>query len=86
MLRWLIFANVPFPKSPYSSVKRVVYFYIINLVGNYIMVNELKSPYEEFFKKKFNVHVKKIKIEIHPKMIMILTYKNMVLFKPFKCP
>ncbi len=31
----------------------------------------------------FNVHVKKIKIEIHPKMIMIWTYENMAHFKPF---
>jgi hypothetical protein len=38
--------DVPFPKSPYNSVKMVVYFDIINLVGNYIMINELKSPYE----------------------------------------
>jgi hypothetical protein len=30
----------------------VVYFDIINLMGNYMMVNELKSPYENkpFFK------------------------------------
>ncbi len=35
-------------------------------------------------KKFFNVHVKKIKIEIHPKMIMIWTYENMANFKPFK--
>ncbi len=40
-------ANVPFPKSPYGSVKMVVYFDIINLVRNYMVVNELKSPYEE---------------------------------------
>ncbi len=37
-------------------------------------------------KKFLNLHVMKIKIEIHPKMIMILTYKNMVHFRPFKCP
>ncbi len=37
------------------------------------------------YKKLFNVHVKK-KIEIHPKMIMIWTYKNMVCFRPFKSP
>jgi hypothetical protein len=37
-------------------------------------------------KKFFNVHVKKIKIEIHPKMIMIWTYENMVHFRPFKSP
>jgi hypothetical protein len=28
------------------------------------------------FNQFFNVHVKKIKIEIHPKMIMIWTYEN----------
>jgi hypothetical protein len=39
----------------------VVYFDIINLVGNYMVVNELKSPYEnKWFKYFFNVHVKKI--------------------------
>jgi hypothetical protein len=38
--------NVLFLKNPYGSVKMVVYFDIINLVGNYIVVNELKSPYE----------------------------------------
>ncbi len=32
------------------------------------------------FKQFFNVHVKKIKIEIHPKMIMIWTYENMASF------
>ncbi len=37
-------------------------------------------------KKFFNVHVKKIKIEIHPKMIMIWTYENMAHFRPFKSP
>ncbi len=34
------------PKSPYNSVKMVVYFYIINLVGNYMVINEQKSTYE----------------------------------------
>jgi len=38
--------DVPLPKNPYGSVKMVVYFDIINLVGNYIVVNELKIPYE----------------------------------------
>ncbi len=37
-------------------------------------------------KKKKNVNVKKIKIEIHPKMIMIRTYENMAHFRPFKSP
>ncbi len=36
--------------------------------------------------KKINVHFKKIKIEIHTKMIMIWTYENMAHFKPFKSP
>ncbi len=36
------------------------------------------------FKKKFNVHVNKIEIEIHPKLIMIWTYENMAHFMPFK--
>jgi hypothetical protein len=39
--------DVPFPKSPYGNVKMTIYFDIINLVGNYIVVNELKSSYEE---------------------------------------
>jgi len=39
--------DVPLFKSPYSSVKMVVYFDIIKLVENYMVVNELKSPYEE---------------------------------------
>jgi hypothetical protein len=34
------------PKSPYGSVKMEVYFDIINLMANYIVVNELKNPYE----------------------------------------
>jgi len=38
--------DVALPKSPYNSVKMEIYFDIIDLVGNYIMVNELKSPYE----------------------------------------
>jgi hypothetical protein len=39
--------DLPLPKSPYYSVKMAIYFHIINLVGNYIMVNELKISYEE---------------------------------------
>ncbi len=38
--------NVPLPRSPYGSVKMTIYFDIINLVGNYMVVNEQKSPYE----------------------------------------
>jgi hypothetical protein len=34
------------PKSLYNSVKMVVYFNIINLTRNYMMVNELNSPNE----------------------------------------
>jgi hypothetical protein len=37
-------------------------------------------------KKFFNVPIKKIKIEIHPKMVMIWTYENMAHFRPFKSP
>jgi hypothetical protein len=37
-------------------------------------------------KTLLNVHVKKIKTEIHPKMIMIWTYENIVHFRPFKSP
>jgi hypothetical protein len=39
--------DAPLPKSPYDSVKMTVYFDIINLMGNYMVVNELKCPYEE---------------------------------------
>jgi hypothetical protein len=39
--------DAPIPKSPYGSVKMVVYFNIINLMGNYMVVYELKDPYEE---------------------------------------
>jgi hypothetical protein len=38
--------DVPLPKSPYDNVKMVVYFDIINLMGNHMVVNELKNPYE----------------------------------------
>jgi hypothetical protein len=42
----------PLPKSPYINVKMVIYFDVINLVGNYLVVNELKIPYEnKTFKK-----------------------------------
>jgi hypothetical protein len=39
--------DVPLPKSPYGSVKTVVYFNIIHLVGNYMVVYEQKTPYEK---------------------------------------
>jgi len=39
-------ANAPLLKNPHYSVKMTIYFDIINLVGNYIVVNELKNPYE----------------------------------------
>jgi len=39
--------DAPFIKSPYGNVKMVVYFNIINLVENYMVVYELKNPYEE---------------------------------------
>jgi hypothetical protein len=38
--------DVPFLKSPYGSVKMIVNFDIINLMGNYMVINELKIPYE----------------------------------------
>jgi hypothetical protein len=38
--------DVPFPKNPYCDVKMIVYFDIIILMGNYMVVNELKCPYE----------------------------------------
>jgi hypothetical protein len=39
-------AYAPLPKSPYINVKLKVYFDIIDLMGNYMVVNELKNPYE----------------------------------------
>jgi hypothetical protein len=51
-LRWFISVDVPFLKNPYGSVKITIYFEIINLVGNYMVVDELKSPHEnKSFKK-----------------------------------
>jgi hypothetical protein len=40
-------AHAPLLKNPCGSVKMVVYFDIINLMGNYMVINELKSPYED---------------------------------------
>ncbi len=40
--------DAPLPKSPCSRIKMVVHFDIIDLVGNYMAVHELKSPYEEY--------------------------------------
>jgi general stress protein CsbA len=40
-------ANAPLPKSPYSNTKMTIYFDTINLVWNYMVVNELKSPCQE---------------------------------------
>jgi hypothetical protein len=39
--------DVPLPKSPYNNVTMAIDFDIINFVGNYIMINELKSPCEK---------------------------------------
>jgi hypothetical protein len=36
------------------------------------------------FRQLFNIHVKGKQIQIHPKMVMIWTYENMVHFKSFK--
>jgi sporulation protein YlmC with PRC-barrel domain len=38
--------DAPFLKSPYGSVKMTIYFDIINLVGNYMVINELNNSYE----------------------------------------
>jgi hypothetical protein len=40
-------ANPPLLKSSYDIVKMIFYFDIINLMGNFMLVNELKSPHEE---------------------------------------
>jgi hypothetical protein len=34
-------------KNPYGDVKMTIYFDIINLMGNYMVVNALKCPYEK---------------------------------------
>jgi sporulation protein YlmC with PRC-barrel domain len=39
--------DVPFPKSSYGNGKITVYFDMINLIGNFMVVNELKNPYKE---------------------------------------
>jgi hypothetical protein len=39
--------DVPLSKSSHDSVKMAIYFDIINLMRNYIMVNELKRSYED---------------------------------------
>ncbi len=60
---------------------------MINLTGNFMVVNELKKPCKNSYSKQFfNVHVKKIKIKIYPKLVMIWTYENMAHFRPFKSP
>jgi sporulation protein YlmC with PRC-barrel domain len=41
------FTDAPLLKSPYGNGKILVYFDIINLVGNYMVVNELKNSYEK---------------------------------------
>jgi hypothetical protein len=38
--------DVPFLKSLYNDVKMTIYFDFINLVRNYMVVNELKNPHE----------------------------------------
>jgi len=44
--------DASFPKNSCGSVKMVFYFDIINLMGNYMVVNELNSPCEnKIFKK-----------------------------------
>jgi hypothetical protein len=41
-------ADAPLSKSPYGNVKMLVYFDIINLMENYIVVDEIKNAYEEY--------------------------------------
>jgi hypothetical protein len=41
------FIDVPLLKSLYGNGKILVYFDIINLVGNYMVFNELKNSYEK---------------------------------------
>jgi len=48
-------------------------------MGNYMVVNKLKSPYEISHSKKYLMYmIKKIKIGNPPKMIMIWTYENIL--------
>jgi hypothetical protein len=53
-----------------------------------MVVHELKSSMKisHSIFILFNVHVKKIKIEIHQKMIMTWIYENMAHFRSFKSP
>jgi hypothetical protein len=41
------FIDALFPECPYGSVKITIYFDMINLIGNFMMVGELKNPDEE---------------------------------------
>jgi hypothetical protein len=45
--------DAPLLENPYGSVKKAVYFDINNLVGNYMVVNELESPYEINHSRQF---------------------------------
>jgi hypothetical protein len=57
-------ANAPLLKSPNGNVKMAIYFDTINLVGNYMVVNELKAHTKiSHFKQFFNVLVKKQKLK-----------------------
>jgi hypothetical protein len=42
------FKVTPLPKNPYGSVKMTIYFDIINLMQNYMVINEVKNPCEKY--------------------------------------
>jgi recombinational DNA repair protein RecR len=80
-------ADASLLKNSCDSVKMVFYFDIINFMGNYMVVNEFLSPYEnKTFKKKSLMHMlRKIKLKSTQK-IMIWAYENMAHFRAFKSP
>jgi len=88
-LGWFISTRMILPKSPYNIVKMEIYSNIIFLIGNYMLINELKNPYEKNHLRHLkNVHVEieTHPIKIHPKMITIWTSENMTQFKPLNNP
>jgi hypothetical protein len=65
----------------------VIYIDIIILVGNYIVVNELKVHMNNnHFKVFFNVHVKEIIKEFASNNDYDMDYENMAHFSSFKSP
>jgi len=83
-LGWFIFNGY----TTMYSVKLIIYYDIIGYMKNYMVINELKRfrIKRNQFKLLFNMHVKRKKIQIHPRVIMIGILKNVAHFRPFKSP